>query len=194
MTRFGQKTLTFAFIPSTLEMTQFMAQRPHFAITLSEEEDGEKKNEKYFEVWYTETGELVQGGQGEKEGEIAIETDYYTLAEWADDMIYDTNLLFFLMFHEPVEDVERYIDLFTDPEVFAEADYVINEVSSQKRDFGAGKVTVYHYDYAFSDLYKRFIIVIAKIGDKYMFVHNRDMDSSGATEVEFTVTRAVPLK
>ena len=168
----------------------------HFAITASKEEDGQKTLEGYVELWYTETGELVQMGTPGTE-ELVIENSPDLINERAQDIIDEFNLAQFLMYHGLFEEEHEkgYAALFNDPEFYAkyadEDAFVINEVSSQKRDFGAGKVTVIHYDFAFSDVSYSFIYEIAKIGDKYMFVYVLDKMED---ILEYTVTRAVPFK
>ena len=168
----------------------------HFAITASKEEDGQKTLEGYVELWYTEAGELVQMGMPGRE-ELVIENSPDMINERAQDIIDEFNLAQFLMYHGLFEEEHEkgYAALFNDPEFYAkyadEDAFVINEVSSQKRDFGAGKVTVIHYDFAFSDVSYSFIYEIAKIGDKYMFVYVLDKMED---ILEYTVTRAAPLK
>ena len=168
----------------------------HFAVTASKEEDGQKTLEGYVELWYTETGELVQMGTPGTE-ELVIENSPDLINERAQDIIDEFNLAQFLMYHGLFEEEHEkgYAALFNDPEFYAkyadEDAFVINEVSSQKRDFGAGKVTVIHYDFAFSDVSYSFIYEIAKIGDKYMFVYVLDKMED---ILEYTVTRAVPFK
>ena len=170
----------------------------HFAITVSKEEDGQKTLEGYVELWYTETGELMQMAMpGAKEGEMVIENYPYTINDRAEDIVDDFNLDIFFMYHGLFDEEhgKGYDAYFNDPEFYAnkvaDGAYVINEISSQKRDFGAGKVTVIHYDYAFTDSSYSFINDIAKIGDKYMFVYIYDKMED---IIEYTVTRAVPLK
>lgn len=150
-----------------------------------------------LELWFTETGELVQGGGREEGGEFLITTDPAELAPFEED--------FFAHYISPFvmgpggaggENGDEFEDLFTDPEVFARAQaeygYVINDVSSQKRDFGTGKVTVIHYEYAVPDAFDC-IYEFAKIGDKYMLVYGKETLGGDYTS-ERNVPRAVPLK
>ena len=82
---------------------------------------------------------------------------------------------------------------YIDPEIYATAshDYVINEIRSEKRDLGAGAVTVFHYDYSSPGNFDS-IHEIAKIGGKYMFMYSR-ATYGGDFTTELSVTRAIPF-
>ncbi len=145
------------------------------------------------ELWFTETGELVQVGGRDEKGKFVTETDPDAL-----EYLYSSS--FFDHYCDPFvkgpEEVElAFGAIFTDPEELerakTERGYVINGVSSQKRDLGAGKVTVVHYDFTTPSV-SQCIYEIGKIGDKYLIVYY--VEKYGGGDVELKVTKAVPFK
>lgn len=160
----------------------------HFAVTGVNDD-----LEIYLELWFTVTGELVQLGEQHDEGIVPVRDPRFLALQ--NDEIIHYFCYEYLIRHGLFAEEEGYEPgtLYTDPNVFdtADHDYVINEISSEERDLGAGMVTVYRYDYSSPGLFD-VVEKIAKIGDKYMFIHCLETLEDGFT-MEFNVTRVVPF-